>query len=64
MNEIVVTRRAKSSNSQNPLENFSKLRGFALKGSMSAEKQDKESGIDFTIIRGGEIYNVHPDGHE
>lgn len=31
---------------------------------MSAEKQDKESGIDFTIIRGGEIYNVHPDGHE
>jgi len=64
MSEIILTKRAKSSNSKNSLENFSKLSDFALKGSMSVQKQAKESGIEYMIMRDGKVYKVHPNGYE
>jgi hypothetical protein len=62
MSEIVVTKRAKSSNSKDPLENFSKLSNYAKKSTALAKRQAKVNGIAFTIIKNKKVYKVFPDG--
>jgi hypothetical protein len=59
-----MIKRASLSNSNNPLENFDKLRKYALRGSVLLKKQAKKKGIVLTIIREGIVYKVFPDGKE
>lgn len=64
MTEIVLTKKATASKGSNLLENFSKLKAYAYKGSLLAKKQAKEKGIVFTIMKKGRIYKVFPEGRE
>jgi hypothetical protein len=61
---IILNRKATPSNSENPLENFIKLYNYAYRGSISAQKKAIESGIVYTIMKNGKIYNVFPNGRK
>ena len=64
MTEIVLTKKATASKGSNSLENFSKLKAYAYKGSLLAKKQAKEKGIVYSIMKKGKMYKVFPDGRE
>jgi len=64
MSDVIINKRAMASNSKNPLDNFHKLRTYALQGSAQAKKQLKKEGIAFTIIKNNKVYKVFPDGRE
>ncbi len=64
MSDVIISKRATASNSKNPLDNFHKLRNYALQGSALAKKQAKKEGVAFTIIKNNKVYKVFPDGRE
>ncbi len=61
---IVISKRGSPSNSKHPLENFAKLSKYISHGSALIQKEAKESGIVFTIMKKGKIYQVLPCGKE
>ena len=62
MKEVVITKRARASNSKDPLENFSQLSIYANKSSALAKRKAKENGIAITIIKNSKVYRIFPDG--
>jgi hypothetical protein len=64
MSDVIIRKRATASNSNNPLDNFNKLRAYVLQGSTQAKKQLKKEGVSFTIIKNNKVFKVSPDGRE